>query len=54
MAEEKKATAKKPSTPKAPKAESKGPAKAGYTPRLKAKYDSEVKKGLQEKYNYKS
>ena len=67
MAEEKKpVAAKKPAAPKAapeakeaPKAApakkaSKGNKEAAYTPRLKAKYDSEVKKALMEKYHYKS
>ena len=57
---------KKPATKAAPKAEapkaekpapkkaSKGNAKAAYTPRLKEKYDTEVKKALMEKYHYES
>ena len=61
MAEEKKPTAKAPAAPKAeakaapkkeaPKAEKKADS---YVPRLKVKYENEVKKALQEKYNYKS
>ena len=40
---------------KAPaKKASKGNTKASYTPRLKEKYDSEVKKALMDKYHYKS
>ena len=55
MAEENKATTKKASAPKAaPKSAGKGHAVASYTPRAKAKYDSEVKAALQKKYNYKS
>ena len=68
MAEETKKVAPKASAPKAapkadaPKAEkpapakkaSKGNAKASYTPRLKAKYDREVKQALMDKYHYKS
>ena len=51
MAEEKKPAAKKA----APKAEPKAAPKAApYTPRLKGKYEGEVKKALQEKYHYAS
>ena len=50
-----KASAPKAEAPKAPaKKASKGNAKASYTPRLKEKYDSEVKKALMEKYHYES
>jgi len=50
-----KASAPKAEAPKAPaKKASKGNAKASYTPRLKEKYDSEVKKALMEKYHYQS
>ncbi|MBR3674789.1 MAG: 50S ribosomal protein L5 [Bacilli bacterium] len=67
MAEEtKKPAAKKPAAPKAPKAEApkaekapskktgKGNAQANITPRLKTKYENEVKKALLETYKYKS
>ena len=65
MAEEtKKPAAKKPAAPKAPKAEApkkapskktgKGNAQAKITPRLKTKYENEVKKALNETYKYKS
>ena len=50
-----KAEAPKAEAPKAPaKKASKGHAQAAYTPRLKAKYDTEVKKALMEKYHYES
>jgi large subunit ribosomal protein L5 len=53
-----KAAAPKAEAPKAekpaPKKASKGNAKAAYTPRLKEKYDTEVKKALMEKYHYES
>ena len=50
-----KAEAPKAEAPKAPaKKASKGNAKASYTPRLKEKYDTEVKKALMEKYHYES
>ena len=53
-----KAAAPKAEAPKAekpaPKKASKGNAKASYTPRLKEKYDTEVKKALMEKYHYES
>ena len=50
-----KAEAPKAEAPKAPaKKASKGHAQASYTPRLKAKYDTEVKKALMEKYHYES
>ena len=52
-AEAPKAEAPKESKPAAKKA-SKGNTKASYTPRLKEKYDSEVKKALMEKYHYQS
>ena len=59
MAEEMKKEAPKASAPKAEKSApakkaSKGNVKASYTPRLKAKYDNEVKKALMDKYHYKS
>jgi len=62
MAEETKKPAAKAAPKAAPKAEkpapakkaSKGPAKAAYTPRMKEKYDGEVKKALMDKYHYKS
>ena len=67
MAEEtKKPAAKKPAAPKAPKAEApkaekapskktgKGNVQANITPRLKTKYENEVKKALLETYKYKS
>ena len=66
MAEETKKPATKAAPKAAPKAEapkaekpapkkaSKGNAKASYTPRLKEKYDTEVKKALMEKYHYES
>ena len=53
-----KAAAPKAEAPKAekpaPKKASKGNAKANYTPRLKEKYDNEVKKALMDKYHYQS
>ena len=68
--ETKKPAAKKPAAPKAPKAEApkaeapakkapskktgKGNAQANITPRLKTKYENEVKKTLLETYKYKS
>ena len=48
-----KAAAPKAEKP-APKKASKGNTKAAYTPRLKEKYDTEVKKALMEKYHYES
>ncbi len=64
MAETKKTTVKKTTAPKAeaPKAEAKpvskktgnGNKKANITPRLKAKYENEVKKALMDKFGYKS
>jgi len=60
MAEEKKVAAKPAAKEEAPKAAPKakaapkGNAKASYTPRLKAKYESEVKPALKEKFGYKS
>ena len=62
MAEEKKAKAPetpevKEAAPKAPKAKKEAAPKAQketYVPRLKQKYENDVKKALQEKYHYKS
>ncbi len=61
MAEEKKtATAKKPAAAKAKKAETVSETKTTVAPeanrvnRVKAKYDSEIKKALMEKFNYTS
>ena len=53
---EKKETPKKEAAPKekAPKAPKGGNKKAAITPRLKEKYENEVRKALQEKYNYSS
>ena len=51
MAEEKKPTAKKPSTPKAaPKKEE----NSNYIPRLRQKYEGDVKKALMDQYHYSS
>ena len=49
-----KAEAPKAEKPAPAKKVSKGNAKASYTPRLKAKYDREVKQALMDKYHYKS
>ena len=49
-----KADAPKAEKPAPAKKASKGNAKASYTPRLKAKYDREVKQALMDKYHYKS
>ena len=51
MAEEKKPAAKKAAPKAEPKAEK---AAAPYTPRLRSKYEGEVRKALQEKYHYTS
>ncbi len=51
--EEKKAEAKPAPAKKAPKAKT-GNKKANITPRLKEKYDTEIRKALNEKYHYSS